>query len=397
VNVYQTPPQGGYQNPDVSVVWQDDPSNAYGTYPNVVAANKISGNWGVQSTIATLSASSSVAQGYVSQTPSSGGALIVRAGSSGPPYALTASERTNYGQIEDGPMAKVNSTSVDYARSVNIDLAGAGINGLSGIVTLYIRNAPRFGLRHLRELSSVQEDFLRLQAQSPIADEISYVLSLCDVTIPRGIGNEQLRQRVCALQVSLNGRDFQTLGAITVKDLSALWNTRTSDTIRVVQRERAFSVPAVGHVRFSVEPLFFNNPDHVVLIEEITLQDTSSTRLAKSASHEVLPQAFFLHPNHPNPFNPSTTISFDVPEVSHVSLVVYDVLGRQVAGLVNGSYEAGYHSVTWNASSFASGVYLARFTARQIEGRRFDSSSGQATDASGAVKLSTTQKLVLTK
>ncbi|HEX9657881.1 MAG TPA: hypothetical protein VGB89_13320 [Bacteroidota bacterium] len=49
------------------------------------------------------------------------------------------------------------------------------------------------------------------------------------------------------------------------------------------------------------------------------------------------------------------------------------------------------------ASSFASGVYLARFTARQIEGRRFDSSSGQATDASGVVKLSTTQKLVLTK
>jgi len=380
VTVYQTPPQSGYQNPDVSVVWQDDPTDANGTYPNVVAANKISGNWGVQSTIATSSASSSVAQGDVSQT-SSGGALIVRVGSSGPPYALTASERTNIGQI-DGPMAKANSTSMDYARSVNVDLAGTGINGLRGVLTLYIRNAPRFGLRHLRELPSVQEDFLRLQAQSPIPDEISYVLSLCDVTIPNGIRNEQLRQRVCALQVSLNGRDFQTLGAITVNDLSALWKTRTSDTIRVVQREREFRVPAVGHVRFSVEPFFFNNPDHVVLIEEITLVDTSSTRLAKSASHEVLPQAFFLHPNYPNPFNPSTQINYDLPEPSQVLLIVYDVLGRKITELVNGTKEAGYHSAIWNASEVASGVYFVRFT---------------ATDGSGNVKLSKVSKLLLTK
>jgi len=102
------------------------------------------------------------------------------------------------------------------------------------------------------------------------------------------------------------------------------------------------------------------------------------------------PTSFALHPNHPNPFNPTTTIRFDLPEGSNVSLVIYDILGRQVAELVKGQYEAGYHSVTWNASSFAGGVYLVRFVARQIEG-------GQATDASGAVKLSTTQKLVLTK
>ena len=93
------------------------------------------------------------------------------------PYALTASERTNYSQIEDGPMAEANSTSMNYARSVNVDLAGMGINGLSGVLSLYIRNAPRFGLRHLPEISSVQEDFLRLEAQPPIPAEISYVLS----------------------------------------------------------------------------------------------------------------------------------------------------------------------------------------------------------------------------
>jgi len=110
-----------------------------------------------------------------------------------------------------------------------------------------------------------------------------------------------------------------------------------------------------------------------------------------------LPTRFELERNYPNPFNPVTMFEFALPELSNVTLVIYDILGRQVAELAAGEYEAGYHSVTWNASSFASGVYLARFVARQIEGRRFDSSSGQATDASGAVRLATTQKLVLTK
>jgi hypothetical protein len=117
---------------------------------------------------------------------------------------------------------------------------------------------------------------------------------------------------------------------------------------------------------------------------------TSLANTVGVVAGKQLPATFALHPNHPNPFNPSTQIRFDLPEASNVSLIIYDILGRQVAELAKGEYEAGYHSVTWNASSFASGVYLARFVARQIEG-------GQASDASGAVKLSTTQKLVLTK
>jgi len=102
------------------------------------------------------------------------------------------------------------------------------------------------------------------------------------------------------------------------------------------------------------------------------------------------PTEYSLSESFPNPFNPTTQIRFDLSEDSKVSLVIYDILSRQVAELANANYEAGYHSVTWDASPFASGVYLARFVARQIEG-------GQATDAIGAVKLSTTQKLVLTK
>ena len=70
----------------------------------------------------------------------------------------------------------------------------------------------------------------------------------------------------------------------------------------------------------------------------------------------------------PNPFNPETRISFSLPEASEVSLVVYDVQGREVATLVNGWQPAGMHEVTFNASDLTSGVYFARLTAGEFQG-----------------------------
>src|SRR4030042_1154547 len=63
-----------------------------------------------------------------------------------------------------------------------------------------------------------------------------------------------------------------------------------------------------------------------------------------------LPHAFALGQNFPNPFNPSTTINYELPRASHVTLTVYDVLGREVATLVNEVTQPGAYSVQWDAS-----------------------------------------------
>jgi len=68
---------------------------------------------------------------------------------------------------------------------------------------------------------------------------------------------------------------------------------------------------------------------------------------------------FDMSQNFPNPFNPSTTIEYSVPEASNVRLVVTDMLGREVATLVNGDVEAGVHRVQFDASSFESGIFFA--------------------------------------
>ena len=71
---------------------------------------------------------------------------------------------------------------------------------------------------------------------------------------------------------------------------------------------------------------------------------------------------FKLDQNYPNPFNPSTNISFELPSASVVQLKVYNLLGQEVASLVDGRLNSGNHSVNFDASTLSSGVYIYRLS-----------------------------------
>ena len=77
----------------------------------------------------------------------------------------------------------------------------------------------------------------------------------------------------------------------------------------------------------------------------------------------VIPTEFALSQNYPNPFNPTTTIKFQLPVNSKVSLKVYDILGSEVATLVDEVKEAGYYELSFNANGLASGTYFFRINA----------------------------------
>jgi len=150
-----------------------------------------------------------------------------------------------------------------------------------------------------------------------------------------------------------------------------------------------FREPELGHVKFAAyrphdegptSGLFAN-----IVFEDVSLEtgeetilemtrfklnhnrhfDVDFVSIVSSEEIAVLPKAFTLNQNYPNPFNPITTISYALPEAADVSLVIYDVTGREVNRLVQTYQPAGWYEVEWNGlnskgSSLSTGIYFAR-------------------------------------
>ncbi len=84
-----------------------------------------------------------------------------------------------------------------------------------------------------------------------------------------------------------------------------------------------------------------------------------------------IPEEFSLFQNYPNPFNPSTNIRYNLPEASHVKIVVVDLLGREVAELYNSFQAAGYFELNWDASNMSSGNYIYKIDVKTETGKMF--------------------------
>ena len=128
---------------------------------------------------------------------------------------------------------------------------------------------------------------------------------------------------------------------------------------------------------FSSEPLNleFRNGPEVPFTKICTYADgkiVDITNAVESKGESVIeatensgeiPGSYSLSPNFPNPFNPSTTIRFTIPELSNVKLTIYDIAGREVMTLLNKEIQAGSYDIKWDASNFASGIYFYRINA----------------------------------
>jgi hypothetical protein len=85
----------------------------------------------------------------------------------------------------------------------------------------------------------------------------------------------------------------------------------------------------------------------------------------------IAPEEFMLDQNYPNPFNPATSIRFSLAVDSRVSLKLFNVLGQEVASLINQNMTAGVHNYDFDASGLNSGVYFYKIEAAGINGNKF--------------------------
>ncbi len=100
------------------------------------------------------------------------------------------------------------------------------------------------------------------------------------------------------------------------------------------------------------------------IVSALVADDNHNTIVAmlSTDNSKSLPGVFSLDQNYPNPFNPATAISFALPEASHVKLDIFNITGQKVTTLVDERRDAGHHTVSWDASGAASGVYFYRLS-----------------------------------
>ncbi|MHB1048540.1 MAG: family 10 glycosylhydrolase [Bacteroidota bacterium] len=162
-------------------------------------------------------------------------------------------------------------------------------------------------------------------------------------------------------------------------------NGKKSDTVIVDQSKAAASTwhkIASAHLdsgTYSVVSLTNSNIESTRMLMTDGIMLLLNRRLSPEADFSVSVKknykntelkSFGLHQNYPNPFNPTTTITFAIPfngDGVHHSLRVFDLLGREVAQLVNGTLEAGDHAVTFDASRLSTGVYFYQLTSGRYQ------------------------------
>lgn len=241
--------------------------------------------------------------------------------------------------------------------------------------------------------------------------EASFV-SETEFTVPLNVVNDE---DIVALDIPLEFTEGVTLDKVTFENtnvanfdvkISNIDNNQNRVVIGLISmvnapREGAFMKPAargentVAFLHFTVDNVALDRVDFNVFTTEAPTHDLTyiynervdgvphvreinpefvggNVALNSQSSGAVLPTEFALEQNKPNPFNPTTQVSFSLPKAAHVNLTIYNVLGQQVKTLVDQELPAGVQTVEWDGTdntgrTVASGVYFYRLNAADFQ------------------------------
>lgn len=188
-----------------------------------------------------------------------------------------------------------------------------------------------------------------------INGSVTIYSAMCDEILPVEFGNFEA--------VAGNGEVTLNWSTRTEQDNDHFEITRDGVTFADVQ---SYGNSVDGHAYSWTDNRVTNDQTYVYSLYSVSVDGTRELLATETATPRIaaeLPVAFALHAAYPNPFNPSTTLSFSLPETGHVSMKIFDTNGREIASLLEGAVQAGTHLVRFDAARLASGIYFVRLNA----------------------------------
>ena len=239
-------------------------------------------------------------------------------------------------------------------------------NNFSGEIPSWIGD-----FENLREL-----DLSGNQFSGIIPEEIGNLSNLLTLKLNDNLLTGDLPNTI--YQLNLSDRNTGHAPAMTLNPGLDISNNQLSG---IISNEICnFSINWSPFVDDSIVSYFNNNnfcPPYPSCIENsMGIQDTSNCQVAMNInSSAFMPHSFSLSQNYPNPFNPITSLRYDLPNDGLVNITIYDMMGRIVKTLVNGSQTAGFKSVQWNATNdrdepVSAGLYLYTIQAGEFRQTR---------------------------
>lgn len=224
---------------------------------------------------------------------------------------------------------------------------------------IYLMNESQEEFRY-----SLGQYFLEFNPKIANGGTLTYSLIASDLPEALRPRNASIKDNLLRLASNQVSSDKQNLPVISNKSPGTLIARMKLETSSKKFADEPLNLIWADNSKLLKTKIFtYDGKNNVEITNSGSTKTDGVTGNRGNESITSLPTEYSLAQNYPNPFNPSTTINYELPESGQVTLKIYDLLGKEVATLVNEKMEAGRYSATFNGSALSSGMYFYKITA----------------------------------
>ena len=251
------------------------------------------------------------------------------------------------------PSFKVNVSNINYTSKNTLEFDIYLLNGNN-------ENSKQEELRY-----SLGQYFFEFNSKIANGGNLNYTIVDSDLPEAMRPRNASVKENQLRLFVNSVSADKKNLPVFNNKSPGLLIVRMKLET----SAEKFAEVPLdlkLSQSKFKTKVFSFDGKKNIELVNSDDNSIEGVTGKLTNESITNIPAEFALGQNYPNPFNPSTTINYDLPSSNFVTLKIYDLVGKEVATLVNEKLDAGRYSATFNGANLASGMYFYKLAAGQF-------------------------------